>query len=274
MSRDSARKGSGQGEDVVERPSWFYPAILFAVTMIIALGILYLYFGPSVDDLVGNTPNASVSDRPITFVIAGQPMLVPENFTQFPRDRKGGDRHSVALYALLPDFAPFTVRNAQSFTDNSADSRVVHFQIEAFRSPLTESQRLERIYLERVVDPSGEPGPAGLRRFEFADRSGRFGNEDLFVAPLRGGTYPVIMCVRETAVIDNPNCRRDFEIGDGLAVSYRFKRSRLDDWQEINDGVLALINHFRSEGEAEMRLAARRPAQPPDGVEGAPRGDQ
>lgn len=250
MTRQTQSRNE-MGEEIVERPSWLLPAILGAITVVISLVFLYRYFGPTVDDLAGNTPTASIATRPIAISIGGHRMVIPENYTQFPRDRKAGESSGVSLYALLPRFTPFTLRTEDEFADNGPDSRVIHIKIEAFRSPLSEEERLERIYLGRVRDASGRLGPAQLMGYEFADQSGRFGTEDLFVGQLSNGTRAVFMCVKETAVIENPSCRRDFSLSDGLEVRYRFKRSRLEDWREINAGVVALIEDFLAAGETQ-----------------------
>ncbi|MCP5432507.1 MAG: hypothetical protein H6923_04470 [Alphaproteobacteria bacterium] len=258
MARERQSR-SELGEEVVERPSWLYPAMLAGLTLVIALVILYFYFGPRPEDLVGDTPNASVATRPIDFVISGRRFLIPENYTQFPRDRKGGERSGVTLYALLPDFLPFTARTADEFSDNGPRSRVVNIQIEQSFSPLDEAARLERIYLQRVRDPNGAPGPAGLTAFEFADKSGRFANDDLFVGKTDSG-LAVFMCVKESAVIDNPNCRRTLGIGGTITVRYHFKRSRLQDWREINLGVLNLIGDFMDAAKAKSSSEPLAPA--------------
>ena len=248
---------SQMGDDVTERPSWLVPAILVGITLIISGGYLYWYFGPSVGDLIGHTPNASIKTRPIDLSVSGVSFRIPENYTQFPRARKGGARDSVALHALLPRLEPFSASNARSFHNNGPESRVVHFQIEAFRSPLEEVERLERIYMPRVVDTLGKPVRAGLIRYEFADDRGRFKNEDLFVGKLEGGGKAVILCVKETEEVDNPNCRRDFEFGSQLSLSYRFKRSHLEDWREINGSILELINQFEADALAAAPISTQ-----------------
>lgn len=231
-------------EEVTERPTWLVPVILSGITFLIAGIILYWYFGPTVDDLLGKTPDASFSERPVTMSINGHVFRIPENYTQFPKHRKGGELPSVALYGLYPRIDPFYARSADAFANNGPKSRVVHFTIETYRSPLTEEERLTRLYLDLVTDPNGTPFTAGLTRFTFKPNTGRFNNEDLFVADLDGGKVAVILCVRESDAVPNPSCRRDLYLGGGLGLTYRFKRARLNDWQRIDERVVALVRGF------------------------------
>ena len=44
----------------------------------------------------------------------------------------------------------------------------------------------------------------------------------------------------------SPNCQSRFPLGRTAEVSYSFKRSRLGDWQNIDNGVKDLIKSFRT----------------------------
>ncbi len=223
--------------------SWATPLRILTITLVLSAGFLYYYFGPTVDDLQGNIPQASVSDYPISLSIGGLNFSVPENFTQFPRARRGGERSSVALYAMMPELTPYTLENKEIFEGNLPDSPLIHFQIETYVSPLTEAQRIERIYLNSVVDTSGEAGPAGLTRFAFSEDTG-YREDDLFLGRDENHQLVAFICMQALPGIPSPSCRRDTQLSDTISLKYRFKRVHLNNWRTIDADVHNLARSF------------------------------
>ncbi|HEY4115959.1 MAG TPA: hypothetical protein VGM17_18020, partial [Rhizomicrobium sp.] len=107
---------------------------------------------------------------------------------------------------------------------------------------LSESQRLQRIYLDYVVYPRGQPAPFGLTEYQFRDDSGYRG-EDLFVGQI-GKHVVVLRCDRKSAHVPSPSCLRDERLPQHLSLSYRFKRAQLSRWKEIAIGVDRLMHRF------------------------------
>ena len=221
---------------------------MLLIVLVFASGFLYYYFGPSLNELQGNRPEASTHTTPVTLVIGGQKFVIPENFTQFPRARRGGARDNVALYAMLPDFKPFTIANELVFESNEADSPVVHFQLESIRSPFNEDQRIDRVYLPSVLDESGERALYGLTYFQFLDGSG-YQDQDLYIGIDDLGRRAALTCGKDRQEILPSNCRRYTQLTDQVMLSYRFKRSRLRDWKNIDAGIRNLALTFLVEGE-------------------------
>jgi hypothetical protein len=233
-------------EDAHEESSWTTPLRVLVITLVLSIGFIYYYFGPTVDDIQGNIPVASVSDRPISLSIGGRSFVIPENYTQFPRARRGGVRENVALYARLPDYEPYAADLVEEFETNSAYSPIVHFQIESYRAPLNERQRVVRSYMPVVIDPKGEEGPAGLTLYRFSEGSGYF-NEDLFLGDDDRGGLAVIRCTKQMSDLLFPYCRRDTKLLETVGLSYRFRRSRLADWRSIDNGIHDLAISFMPE---------------------------
>jgi hypothetical protein len=231
-------------EDAQEESSWTTPLRIFFITVVLAGGYLYYYLGPSVDDIQGNTPKASVSTVPIELIVGGTTFSIPENFTQFPRARRGGVRDNVALYAMLPNLGPFTHDDAEYFEDSTKTSPIVHFQIESYRAPFNEEERFSRIYRPKIADLEGSKGPDGLTAYTFREGSG-YQDEDLFVGKDDLGNMVLLRCTRVESKLLYPNCRRDSQMTDTVGLSYRFKRSRLDSWREIDNDVRALAISFQ-----------------------------
>lgn len=227
--------------------SWGTPLRVLVITLVFAIGFLYYYFGPSLNELQGNRPEASASELPITLSIGGRQFLIPENFTQFPRARRGGTRANVALYAMLPDLDPYTIATETIFENNEPDSPIVNFQLESVRSPLNETQKIEKIYMPKVVDREGERALYGLTHFRFVEGTGTQ-NQDLFLGEDDLGRTAAIVCDRNLQEIIPPSCRRMTDLTEGVVLNYRFKRSRLRDWKEIDGSVRTLALSFLDEG--------------------------
>ena len=232
-------------EDVREESPWRYPAIIVVLTLILSGGVAYYYFGPSISDFRGDTPQASGRETPIHMEIGGARFVIPENYTQYPRARRGGPRDSVSLYAVYPTFEPYTVRNDRLFYENEADNPVIYFEIQLARLPMTETERVDHIYRERLADQDGDELGYGLTLHEFASDSS-YADEDLFLGEDEDGNTVAFLCTRLTTVVPSPNCRRDLELSDGLRLSYRFKRAHLEEWRQINSGLLDLVASYRT----------------------------
>ncbi|MFO1186395.1 MAG: hypothetical protein U1E87_02415 [Alphaproteobacteria bacterium] len=234
--------GEFQSEDIKTESSWAGPARILFITLILAGGFVYYYFGPSVEDLQGNSPKASTSREPVTVQIAGDAFTIPQNYTQFSKTRRGGAQDTVELFAILPDFEGFTIAHQEDFEGNAENSPVVHitlqdlhaqsrrFQNEKLEQRMTEREKFERIYLPLVVDPKGDSARYGFTRYRLTNTWGG-ADEDLFVHEASDGGIVLYRCLQNVANMPSPWCRRDVMLNDRLTLSYRFKRSRLSEWR-------------------------------------------
>jgi hypothetical protein len=105
-----------------------------------------------------------------------------------------------------------------------------------------EQERLERIYMNQVEDPKGQLGPYGLRQYLFRADSG-YHDQDLLVGTAPQGLV-VLLCTKLASDILSPSCMRDMPLGNGLALSYRFKRAHLSQWRIIDTRIRALMDAF------------------------------
>lgn len=247
-------KGFG-GEEVRTESSWAGPARILFITLILAGGFAYYYFGPSVQDIQGNNPRASTSDEPIDISIAGERFVIPENYTQFGRARRGGEQDEVQLYAVLPSMDGYSLAYQDIFERNDDASPIVHFSIvdpkaadtrlggRSLEEQISERERLERIYLPYTENPDGESWRYGFIRYRLSEQWG-FKNEDLFVHEDADGSLYLFRCIEPEDNMPSPWCRRDTAFNDKVSVSYRFKRTRLSDWREIDRGIFDLVKRF------------------------------
>jgi hypothetical protein len=130
-----------------------------------------------------------------------------------------------------------------AFRNNASDSPAVELLIHDDPVKLSEAAWLNRIYMPYVVNPQGTPGPFGLTLFTFRRDSG-YHDEDLFVGQI--DQRPIVLqCVRASEQVPNPSCHCEMPIAHGVALSYRFKRSHLAQWQEIAESTERLVKSFK-----------------------------
>ena len=229
-------------ETVRKRSAWWLPAVVFFVTFVLSAMFLLLYLAPSAPNLFEEQVTPTSRTDSIALTVRGHRFHIPANYLQYASTRQGGERHELELFALLPDMTGWSNWSADTFNGNAPDSPVIFLTIRAEKVGLRETDRLKRVYLGYVANPRGAPGPHGLTEYTFRPNSG-YRDEDLYVGTTEKG--PVVMrCVRFSHEVPSPSCLRDTLLAQGVSLSYRFKRSRLDHWLEISEGVDKLIASF------------------------------
>ncbi len=230
-------------DDTIHRHSgWLIPLGVFVVTLVLSALVLLFYLAPAPPALFSEQVSPSSDTGPVSLEIGGLRLSIPANYLEFSSARRGGPRHEIALFASLPDLKGWSNWDATVFSDNAADSPVLHMTIREERVNLSEAERLEQVYLAYVANPNGTPGPFGLTHYTFRDDSG-YRQEELFVGRTPAGPA-VLRCVKLSADVPSPSCLRDMRLANGVALSYRFKRAQLEHWREIGAGVDRLIASF------------------------------
>jgi len=230
-------------DDTVRRRSgWLIPIAVFVVTAALSALFLLFYLAPAPSSFIEERPTATTRDDPVHLSVNGLRLVVPANYLVFSSARSGGERREISLFTTYPDFKGYESGDSDAFTGNASDSPAIFMLIRSDTLNLTEQDRLDRIYLNYVVEPKGTPGPFGLTQYVFRDDSGYRG-EDLFVGSI--GDKPVVMrCVRFSESVPSPSCLRDLRLGKRAALSYRFKRAQLAHWQDIAVNIQILVHGF------------------------------
>ncbi|MGN6514508.1 MAG: hypothetical protein ACTHLR_01565 [Rhizomicrobium sp.] len=234
---------SDTGEDVRQRSGWLIPAAVFVVTAGLSALFLLYYLVPTPTSFIEEHTAPTSRTDPVSLSVNGEKFSIPANYIMFARTRQGGPQKEVHLFTVYPDFKGYTDWDSSSFSNNAADSPLIFILLREEPFKISESERLQRIYLSYVVDPAGKPGPFGLTQYVFRDDSGYHG-EDLFVGQ-QNGKPVVIRCVRFSQQVPSPSCLRDERLAKGVSLSYRFKRANLGRWQEIAAGIDKLAASFR-----------------------------
>jgi hypothetical protein len=225
-----------------ERSGWLIPLAVFAVTAALSALILAYYFAPAAPQFTSNRPAPTDSANLVMLSVEGTPFHIPSNYIVFPGERSGGPLEELSLIALLPELQGYTLAEAQEFNSNAPDSRVVNMVIRKARMTLSDAERFSRIYQPVLATPTGTQTEFGLTRYNFRADSG-YRDEELYVGESTNGTT-LIRCTRPTDEVPSPSCLGDVPLGNGLTVTYRFKRAYIEDWRGIMAGVGALIGAF------------------------------
>lgn len=242
-----ARQKQDGGELVHERPAWILPAlVILAVTAFSGL-FLYYYFGPTPAELLGQNPRASAERRNVEAVVGATRFLIPENFTRYPSQRSGGNHTEIAMHALLPDFTPYAPSLHEEFLDNSPNAPVIFFSLHEAGATLPAKRRLNEIYARHFTSSTPESDPTGLDRYSFKDNSG-YRDQDLLVSKDKDGRLILLLCQRHTELNESPNCTRTLLLTRNLALTYRYKRARIKEWQRIDDLTVRMVTSFEAPG--------------------------
>jgi len=235
---------SDSADDTVrKRSGWLIPLAVLAVTVILSAFFLLYYLFPTPPPLFAEQQSPTSDTTPVELEIGGLKLWIPANYMEFESTRHGGRRREAPLFAILPDLSGWSNWNGSDFDDNSPKSPVVYMPIREDKVNLSETDRMQRIYLAYITDPKGQPGPFGLTQYNFRIDSG-YRNEDLFAANTDGGLM-LLHCAKLSPDTPSPNCWRDYRIGKGVSVTYRFKRAKLAHWHEIADNVAKLMTAFQ-----------------------------
>ncbi|MAW79601.1 MAG: hypothetical protein CMI63_05140 [Parvularcula sp.] len=245
------------GEEIKQESSWRYPLGIFMATLVLCAIFLYYYVGPSVDDFSGNTPSPAITEEPVRVEIGGIVFAPAANYTVYPRARRGGARDEVVLYALWPTMNGYAPAQRKEFIENEPDTRRIDIVISKRSSMFTEAERFERLYLPQTVDPRGVRTPYQLTKFTFKDQRSNvptngYADTELFVGADANGGTAAVFCFKEKEEITSPDCWREYEYGETIEVSYRFKRPYLPEWRAIDAAVqkfVAELDQTRIAGE-------------------------
>jgi hypothetical protein len=244
MVRHFGRQPARMNDDETlrKRSGWLIPLSVFGVTFVLSAMILLYYLAPTSASLF--TEEAAPTSRSdlISLKVGGRSLRIPANYLIYDSARSGGERATVALYALLPDFSGWSNWAANDFSDNTAESRVVYLTVREDRLSLKEADKLARVYRDYLAHRNGTPGPNGLTQYAFRADSG-YRNEDLFVGT-NGGAPVVLRCVQRSDTVPSPSCLREVLLAPGVSLAIRFKRTQLESWQKIAVKSDALIASF------------------------------
>lgn len=234
------------GDQVKEESSWRYPIGIFLATLILCAIFLYYYVGPSYEEFKGDLPSPAITEESVVIEVAGRSFAPAANYTVYPRARRGGVRDEVSLYALWPTMDGYTPAHRREFVDDDPKTRRIYITIAKQRTPISEAEKIERLYMPNIIDRRGVRTPYQLTKFAFTERrtdvpTSGYSDTELFVGADTDENVAALFCYKERDDIASPECWRTYEYKEGLEVSYRFKRPYLPEWQAIDTAVRAYV---------------------------------
>jgi len=235
------------GEEIREESSWRYPLGIFIATLVLCAVFLYYYVGPTVDEFSGNTPSPALSEEPVEYAVGDLKFRTPTNYTVFPRDRRGGERDEVALYALWPTLSGYTPARRDEFVENPKSTRRIDILISRRTSAFTEQERIDVLYVPQTNDRREERTRRDLVKYAFKDARANvptngYSETELYLGETAQGQTLALFCFEDREDVRSPECWREFEISPEVTVSYRYKRRLLDEWKAIDTRVRALVD--------------------------------
>ena len=239
------------GEEVRQESSWRYPLGIFLATLILCAIFLYYYVGPSVDELGGNVPSPAISEEPVALSVGEMKFAIPANYTVFPRDRRGGERDEIWLYALWPTLSGYAPSRRDDFVENAPDTRRVDILIAARTSPFTERERIDILYMPQTVDRRGARTPYQLIKYEFREQRANvptngYSGTELYLGEDEKKNIVALFCIKEQEGLPSPECWRELEISPGVSLTYRFKRPYLAEWRTIDGEVRKFVDGLKA----------------------------
>ena len=192
--------------NIKEHSGWWAPVAVIVVIALLSLFVLLYYFAPNPVSFIEERPSPSARIETVQATVGGLTLHIPANYLVFASARKGGARREIDVAAKLPDFHGYSELERNIFGTNGPTSPIVRIKIRGEPFEVPEMARLNRVYLDEVIDPRGTPAADGLKHYDFRDDSGYRG-EDLFVGQEGNGTV-VMRCERPSADVPSPNCLR------------------------------------------------------------------
>jgi hypothetical protein len=166
--------------------------------------------------------------------VKGVRFAIPANYFRYPPIGCDTEERGFLLRVLLPDYEGFSPENEVAMTEGGLDRMQMNILLQPGPRP-----DLVTTFgaLARGVDPDGKyPTWQGLYQSENQY------NDDIYFERDEGRVTFLMTCSRlETA--NFPICKQYFSY-QGSVIGQHFGRTLLDNWREIRDGTIRLLDRF------------------------------
>lgn len=218
----------------------------FTVTCLAAAAIQVL-MAYGADTLPWSKANAGAASKVFPVDFAGRDLVISEhNVRRIAR----GENGRIEQIELAMSWPPGTKALVASASGGSAPRNLrdaVFLTLERRPKQVTAADRLHRIYPYYF-----ESGPAdtehGLKVYRFKPNS-PYAGQDLYVGALND-TWTTMRCDVTDSDLMPAMCRRELVLWDEITVTYRFHRSHLPSWKELDAAVGAFLTGVRQKHTA------------------------
>ena len=169
-------------------------------------------------------------------IVMGNNLIsVPANFIRFDQARRDGIASRLDLYLRYPEMDGYSTAARDDF-NHATTRKIIFLSFEPRMMSRDMSGRFAPIY-SALIEKPGTPGPGGTTVYAFTEKSGYL-NEVLAVASRPGKTPFVARCLSGPSAEESlAPCERDIQVGDSLALTYRFPKEFLDNWQALDAAI-------------------------------------
>lgn len=230
-----------------EWPIWAVPLFVSTAFLLSSAIVYFLFFGPGVRDLQGVSYRPTDDPARVRLEVGGTLFAVPAHYARNGLTRRGGEIAHAELHALLPELLPWRKDRADSFLRIDAASPLIVLTLRATQRELPEEKIFDALYRPYIAG-AGAIDDSGLQSFRFQQNSPYAGKE-VFRGLSTGSREarakaPIFIC--DATDNPNPSCESRFDIGSTAQASYRFKRTYLSTWEDIDRGTRDMVRNFRA----------------------------
>ena len=200
---------------------------LMLLTVVTAGGVFWLKSRLTEHDF---TPDATTKQ----FIIGNDVLEIPLNTVRFSSQREKSVLNQADLVMYWIDGTGFQEANRRVFLTPEGTKDLIFLTLGDRKMDFDMSGRFQPIYSKLLIGPKIS-GPAGLVLQNFKAGSGYDGEE---LAISVGQNTPWIARCQKIGTMESPTCMRDLFAGSGLSLRYRFSRSLLPFWREIEQLVV------------------------------------
>ncbi len=174
------------------------------------------------------------------FIIGNDVLEIPLNLLRFASQRKKNVLNRADLVMYWVDGTGFLEVNRRTFLTPDGTQDLIFLTLSQRTVNAEMSLRLKPIYSKLLSGPP-QQGPADLTLRKFTTGSGYDGEE---LAISAGGDPPWVARCQRDDQLASPTCMRDFFVGSGLIARYRFSRTLLPYWKEVEMLVSRKLSHI------------------------------
>lgn len=189
----------------------------------------------------------STRDNKQLFLIADEYFLIPQNYIWLHDSALKVD--GVNMHTLYPDMLPYTDKTKALFDEIGRKNGQMDILLGVTNNPSIVTTRI------RLAESDWRAGDyqkleARIEGFDvYRHVSGNKRGDDHLIGKLDNGQDFVIYCSRSMpTIVPYPGCDTTVNLTPKIEITYHFARDLLPQWQQINQHIITLIEHFRQEG--------------------------
>lgn len=225
-----------------ERRGMLRPILLAVSVVALFVGLLwFLFYGPGFGTIFKTGDAPTVSDRTVTLDLASQQFFIPENYLRRREHRRGGEVEQIEIQTVWPSLKGYSEDDADAFRDKTDISRIIYMTLEVPKRLIRPAEVFHHVYPYFFSGPEAD-GPYGLKTRPLDPNSGR-ADMDVYYS-FESGRFHMLHCLKIENDLMPPDCFGDRVIEPKILARYRFRRSMLNDWREIDTQVEQLLARF------------------------------